>query len=347
MSIATLREVVPAKPLLVVGGYGYRNAGDEAILAGLLRLTGRDGVTVVSRMPAETSAIHDVASVPIHGAAAALARSRGLVIGGGGLFGAHMGLLGRALPLAGLVAAVAGRDVALLGIGVDRDMPRTARRPLGFLGRRAGAVVVRDSDSRSVLAQLGVEARVAPDLSSLVESAGPHAGRAVLEAAGLEPGRRPVVGLALTAVEPEIWERVESAILAAVDTRPDVDFAIVPMSRHPWVAAHNDEILAGRLVAARPRLRVVVPPQDTSSVLGLFDALTAAVAMRYHGLLFAERAGIQIVPIAYAEKCRHWLDERGLVAVQPSAEAVTAALSSALERAGTAAAHGRRNRVAA
>jgi polysaccharide pyruvyl transferase WcaK-like protein len=347
MSMASLRDLLPAKPLLVVGGYGYRNAGDEAILSGLLRLTGRDGVTVVSRMPGETSAIHDVASVPIRRAPAALARSRGLVIGGGGLFGSHMGLLGRTLPLAGLTAAFAGREVALLGIGVDRDMPRTARLPLGVLGRRASAVVVRDNESRSVLAQLGVQALVAPDLSSLVESAGARAGRAVLEAAGLRPDRRPVVGLAVTAVEPALWERAEPGVLAAVDAHPDVDFAIVPMSRHPWLAAHNDEVLAGRLVAARPRLRVVVPPDDTSQVLGLFDALRAVVAMRYHSLFFAERAGIPIVPVAYAEKCRHWLDERGLTAVQPSAEAINTALSVALQATEPVGARGRRVRVAA
>jgi polysaccharide pyruvyl transferase WcaK-like protein len=53
---------LPAKPLLIVGGYGYRNAGDEAILAGLLEVTGRDGVTVVSRSPAETAASHGAAT---------------------------------------------------------------------------------------------------------------------------------------------------------------------------------------------------------------------------------------------------------------------------------------------
>jgi polysaccharide pyruvyl transferase WcaK-like protein len=342
-----LRGLLPAKPLLIVGGYGYRNAGDEAILAGLLRLTGRDGVSVVSRAPAETAAIHDVRSIPTRDAPTTLATHRGLVIGGGGLFGRDMGTLGRLLPLAGLLATSLGREVTLLGIGADRDMPSTARRLLGLLGRRARGVVVRDVASRDVLAALGIEAVLAPDLSSLVDSAGAVAGRRVLEAAGLHPTRRPVVGLALTGIDAGLSERVEQAMIAAIDALPDVDFAVVPMSRHPFVAGHNDELLARRLAALRPRLRIVAPPDDTTKLLGLFEAFAAAVCMRYHSLLFAERAGIPIVPIAYAEKCRHWLAEHGRVNVEASPATVVAALGAALERSGGRARLVRRARMAA
>jgi len=342
-----IQRLLPRKPLLIVGGYGYRNAGDEAILDGLLRLTGRDGVTVVSRAPAETQAIHGVRSIPVRAAAAAVATHRGLVIGGGGLFGRDMGMLGRLLPLAGLLANAGGREVALVGIGVDREMPRSARLLLGRLGRHARAVVVRDVASRQVLAELGIGATLAPDLSSLVESAGPAAGRRLLEAAGLHPARRPVVALALTGVDAALAARVEAALVAAVDALPEVDFALVPMSRHPFVAAHNDELLGRRLAAARPRLRIVAPPDDTARLLGLFEACSAAVCMRYHSLLFAERAGIPIVPIAYAEKCRHWLGERGLREVDPSPAAIVEALHAALGPSQRAAQLPRRARVAA
>jgi len=347
LAAAGIERALPRKPLLIVGGYGYRNAGDEAILAGLLRLTGRDGVTVVSRAPAETGAVHGVRSIPVRAAPAALLTHRGVVIGGGGLFGRDMGLLGRLLPLAGLLASAGGREVALLGIGVDRDMPRAARRLLGLLGRRACGVVVRDAESREVLHDLGIGAVLAPDMSSLVDSAGPVAGRRILEAGGLHPARRPVVALALTGMDVALAERVESAVLAAVDAFAEVDFVLVPMSRHPFVAAHNDELLARRLLAARPRLRIVTPPDDTARLLGLFEACSAAVCMRYHSLLFAERAGIPIVPVAYAEKCRHWLAERSLQEVDASPASMVGALRAALERSHGRPHVARRARVAA
>ena len=320
------------RPTLLVGGYGYRNAGDEAMLSGLLDLLGRDETSVVSRAPAETTARHGVRAVSIGGAPAAMARHRSLVIGGGGLFGRDMGALGRLLPAAGILAAATGRPVALAGIGIDDDMPRSSRWLLAKLGARARSVVVRDEASRRVLAGLGVAASVEPDLSSLVQSAGRPAGEQLLRSAGLEPARRPVVGLCLTAVNATLVASMRQAILEAVDARPDLDFCLIPMSQHPFVATHNDEILARSLAVERPRLRVLVPPDDPTLLLGVFEALTAAVCMRYHSLLFADRAGIPIIGMAYAEKCRHWLSERGLEPVEPTSAALLAGLGGVLVR---------------
>lgn len=324
---------LPPKPTLVVGGYGYRNAGDEAILAGLLRLLGRDGVTVVSRTPEATAATHRVRSIGLSAAPRAMLTHNGLVIGGGGLFGRDMGAIGRMLPLAGLAATMSGRGVALLGIGADRDMPVSTARLLASLGRRAISVVVRDEESRVVLAGLGIDARRLPDLSALVPSAGRAAGIRHLRAAGLDPARRPVVGLCLTAVDPALGGRVRAAVEATVDALPGVDFCLVTMSRHPFVALHDDEALARQMAAERPRIRLLVPPDDTSELLGVFEAFNAAVCMRYHSLLFAERAGIPIIPVAYAEKCRHWLAEQSLRSIEPTPGALLTSVDIALGRA--------------
>jgi polysaccharide pyruvyl transferase WcaK-like protein len=321
---------LPSKPTLVVGAYGYRNVGDEAILAGLLQWLGRDGVTVVSRAPAETAARHGVRSVGILRALSALRRYRGVVIGGGGLFGRDMGLVGRLLPLFGLLAVALRRDVAIVGVGIDATMPRGTALLTRALARRAAIIVVRDRASAEQLAARGITAAVGPDLSTLATSAGRMAGMRALRASGLDPGRRPVVGLCLTAVNPAAIEPVVAAVLGAVDALPDIDFSLVPMSRHPFVAAHNDELLARRLIALRPRLRLL-ESDDPSVVLGVFEALSAAVCMRYHSLLFAERAGIPIIPIAYAEKCRHWLAERAREPIELSPAALTAEIERAVE----------------
>jgi polysaccharide pyruvyl transferase WcaK-like protein len=137
-----------------------------------------------------------------------------------------------------------------------------------------------------------------------------------------------VVGLCLTAVNGDLVDGVEAAVLGAVDALPDIDFCLIPMSRHPFVRSHNDELLARRLVTRRPRMRVLVPPDQTSELLGVFEALDAAICMRYHSLLFAERAGLPIVPFAYAEKCRVWLAERNMLAAEPSTEAIVRAVNA-------------------
>jgi polysaccharide pyruvyl transferase WcaK-like protein len=327
--VAELPQGMPRKPVLVVGAYGYRNVGDEAILAGLLRLLGRDGVTVVSRAPAETAARYGVAAVGIAGALPALRRHHGLVIGGGGLFGRDLGLVGRLLPVFGLLASAMGRDVAVVGVGIDRAMPRLGAWLLSRLARRARLVTVRDLESANQLAILGIAAELRPDLSILAPSAGRATGLAALRSLGFEPRRRPVIGLALTAVNAGLVEPMTEAVIAAVDALPDVDFCLIPMSRHPFVAAHNDELLARRLVERRPRLRIL-GSDDPAVVLGVFEALSAAVCMRYHSLLFAERCGVPTIPIAYAEKCIHWLSERGRRPLQLTGPILTGELRAAL-----------------
>lgn len=327
---------LPRKPLLVVGGYGYRNLGDEAMLAGLLEVIGRDGVTVVSRSPEETARQHHVATVGIPGALRALGRHRGLVIGGGGLFGRHMGSLGRLLPPIGLLASAGGRRVALVGVGIDEDLDGPAAVPVWALARRTRPVVVRDEGSARALRRHGIASTVGPDLSSWLSSAGWAAGTRLLRAAGLDPVRRPVVGLCLTAVEPALTERVLDAVTAVVDALPDHDVCAIPLSRHPFVPAHDDSRLARRLVARRPGVRVL-GVEGPADVLGVFEALRAVIAMRYHGLVFAERTGIPIVPIAYAPKCRQWLAERDLRPIEPDPKTLVAAMRTALaERAPTA-----------
>ncbi len=300
------------EPILVVGGYGYRNLGDEAILAGLLQMLGPDrAVTVVSRAPAETTALHQVPSVPIRRALPELARHRTLLIGGGGLFGRDMGLIGRLLPAFALLAAGSGREVAIHGVGVDPDLPAVTRRLLAVIASRAVELSVRDLASQ---ARLGVDPQrveVRPDLSSLVAAARPARGRAVLRAAGLDPAR-PIVGLALTALNPAVLTSLMDDVIETIDQLPTVQFCFIPMSQHPHRAAHNDLLLARMLQAKRPRLAVLEGLFDPSVALAVFGRLEAAVCMRYHSLLFAARAGIPILALPYAPKCDVWLAEHAM-----------------------------------
>ena len=314
-------------PVLIVGGYGYRNVGDEAILAGLLASLDRPDVTVVSRDPRRTEAVHEVRSVGVADAPLALIRHRSLVIGGGGLFGRHMGRLGRLLPAFGALATV-GRRVMVTGIGLDHDLPPSTQRAVAALLRRAASVTVRDLESSRIAAAWGVPATVAPDLSAHLRVSPPEVGTRLLRDAGVRAGR-PIVGLALTDVEPRLTDAVVHAAEAAMDRLPEVEFCFIPMSRHPSIGHHDDRRLAARLQVVQPRLRVL-DAEHPADVLSVYARLSAAVVMRYHGLLFAERGGVPIVPIPYAEKCDHWLAERGIPPVAPTGEAVVAALSDAL-----------------
>ena len=320
------------EPILIVGGYGYRNVGDEAILAGLLEQIGRDrSISVVSRMPAETAALHGARAISLRAAVLGIRGYRAVIIGGGGLFGRDMGAIGRLLPLYGLLASMLGLQVAILGVGVDRDMRPVARRLLRLLAPRAVAFTVRDRRSAEILAEWGIAADVAPDLSATVQPAPASTGREVLRLAGLDPDR-PVVGLALTGLRPHQAAALEGAVAHCISELPDVQFCFIPMSQHPFVPAHNDLLLGRRLQEQSPRLAVVEASLNPEQLLAVFGRLSAAVCMRYHSLLFADRVGTSIIPVPYAPKCDAWIAERGLRPVLLAPATLASAIRRAVRR---------------
>jgi len=325
MSLAI--EQLP-EPIVVVGGYGYGNVGDEAILAGLLAQLASRRLSVVSRDPHETTRLHGVASMPISAAVGALRSHRSIVIGGGGLFGRDMGMTGRLLPGFGLAALALARPVVIEGVDVDADLSPSGRFLVPPLMRRAWTVTVRDRASLAVLDRMGVRANLAPDLSERMPHASPLAGRALLHAAGVDL-ERPIVGLALTAVNPSLTDAVVDAAVAAMDAMPEAEFCFIPMSRHPTVPAHDDRLLAKRIRERSARLAILDTSVHPAQVLSAFGHLAAVVGMRYHAMLFAERAGVPLVPVVYAEKNTRWLDERGLKPVAPEPRAIGDAVRAA------------------
>ena len=313
-------------PILVLGGYGVRNVGDEAMLVGLLQQIGANRrVTVLSRMPAETAALHGVKAISAWESVRALRSHSTLIIGGGGLFGRDMAAMGRMIPLYGLLASQLGLKVALLGVGVDREMRPLAALLLRRLARRAVAVSVRDQRSSDLLADWGIRAEVLPDLSAGIDPAPARHGSELLRRAGLDP-KRPVVGLALTAMRVDQTDALEAAVAHCIAELPDVQFCFIPMSQHPFAHAHNDLLLGRQLQRRNPSLALLegsLPPEE---VMAVFGRLTTAVCMRYHSLLFAERTGTPIVPVLYAPKCQAWIDEHGLQGVPLEPEALASAV---------------------
>ena len=327
--------------VLIVGGYGVRNVGDEAILAGLLTLLPPEtNTTVVSRDPQDTRSLHKVRAVPPGAALPALIRSDVLVISGGGIFSGHMGRMSRFLPLICLIAKARGMRVGFHGVGVYPSTPKWVLYMLARLAIRAELFTVRDRISSDTLDSLGVATEEIPDLSQFMPEAPSSRGEELLRSTGLD-GSRPVVGLCLTATDQTLEDSLLRSIPRLLWEIPEAEFCFVPMSHHPTVAHHNDLKLAHRIKERAGRLAILETWHHPSDVLALFAEFSAAVCMRYHSLLFAERAGVPVVPIPYAEKCTSRVVEQNLSAAKPDDRQLAALVRRALapETVGDATCH--------
>jgi polysaccharide pyruvyl transferase WcaK-like protein len=309
-TVPPIPGVAPDDRVLMVGAYGTGNIGDEAILAGLLAQVGDRGrVEVISRDPATTTAVHGVKAVSPFQVPGALGRSNVLVVGGGGLFSNHVGPLARGIVPLGLVALGLGKRVVLHGVSIDGTTPGPVAAGLALLSRRASAVTVRDSNSARVLVDFGgAAATVIEDVSRWAQAAPIDDASRVLERAGLDL-EKPIVGIAPSAVERRFDGVIRNELPALLERLPGVQFCVVPLSRHPRVRRHNDLVIARWLQRRCRGLTVLDDVYDAATAISVFSLFSAAVCMRFHSLVFAHRAGVPIVAVPYAEKCRGWLDD--------------------------------------
>jgi len=323
--------------VLLTGYYGFGNTGDEAILAalvaGLRRRLPAVRIVVLSGDPGQTRHRHGVDAVAWRDPLAIVQEVRkcGLVvIGGGGLFqdyqGVDTGTLltprhGGVTFYAGpaILAALAGKPVALHGLGFGPLDGAEGRRIVAAVARAAARVSVRDAASRALLESLGVagaRTTLSADPAFLLAPEGVRP-EDVLIGMGIEPAA-PIAGVALRpwsrGVEPEAWEREVAAGLDLFLERTSGSLLFVPFEKSPW-SDDDDFALASRI---RRRLKHadrsavlsgLLSPGDTASLIGGCDLV---VGMRLHSIVFALAGSVAPVAIAYDPKVEALLERSGL-----------------------------------
>ena len=154
------------KRLTLSGYYGYGNAGDEAVLAGLVqgfhtaRPAGDLELVALSGDPAETARMHGIGATDRYKPAAlvrAIARSDVFLSGGGSLLqdvtSAHS--LFYYLGVVRL-AQMLGKPTMFIAQGIGPLALPRSRRLTASVANRLKAITVRDSDSAQLLRDIGV-----------------------------------------------------------------------------------------------------------------------------------------------------------------------------------------------
>jgi len=350
--------------ILIGGYYGHGNAGDEAILAGMLdalRALRPDlEFTVASGHPERTAAEHGVRAVAagdLPALIAAVAGSDLVILGGGGLFHDYwpvpeeafltrrQGGLPAYLAYPAL-AALLERPAAIYAAGVGplaTEEGRRLTRAAFALCRRA---TVRDPGSLALLKEIAPDLPVelaADPAFRLPPAPGPEIDR-LLASLGIGTDER-LTGVALRhwdfGVSREVWEAevargLDLHLAERSETTPG-RLLFLPFQSE--AGTQEDDLAVSRRVAAaltRPERALVLERRlRPAELAGLLGRCERVLAMRFHAALFALAAGVPAAALAYDPKVDSLLGEAGLGALAlPAARWRAEEIATALRQAG-------------
>ena len=321
---------------LISGYYGEKNAGDEAILAGILQEIGRRDAdaqfTVLSFDPDDTRRRHasgrrlDAISTSLRspGVLRTAMKRADLLISGGGSFlhEADFELHGtsflfrqgklRPIPyFLSIVGMARGRGLPVMWYaqGLGPLHTTTARRLVARAASASQAVTWRDPESARLAYEIGVRApvqMVVPDPAYALVPAARAEAQAELGRYGLGP-RQPYL-----AVCPRPWLGREGYLRALGEALEQAAAEYdLPVLLVPFHELHDPAVC--EQVAARPglagRARVMASVASPPLLAAILGGAQLVVAMRLHACILAARAGAPAVILDYDPKTRAFAEQ--------------------------------------
>jgi polysaccharide pyruvyl transferase CsaB len=351
-------------PILIAGYYGFGNLGDEAILTALLDTLRADfAPIVVSGNPTATQAAYGVEAVlwnDIPALKDAAARATGIILGGGGLFQDYWGVpldsllmpSHRGMAYFGafpLLAALLDKPFYLHALGVGPLYTDDGQRIARLAFARAARASVRDSESRDLALQMGIDsARVqhTADAAFALHPDSSERAADLLRSIRLTDKTTPRLGVALRAwdvgVDPAVWTTAVAAALDGLLERVDAEILFIPFQGHQ--ESEGDLTNDGRVaqtvldqMRGGARARLIAVPPSPSAMMEILATCDLVLGMRLHALLLAAIVGVPSVGITYDPKVAHALDDLGLSdfahdVTTLNADSLAASLHTAWER---------------
>lgn len=300
--------------IVILGYYGYRNSGDDAILKSFIdHLQSQHkglSTVVMSNDPSETRSLYRVQSVHrfnLFQIPALLAGTRLFIAGGGTLIQDDTSSRSLWYYLYMLHLAVKkGAHVVLLANGLGPLTKKKNRKAASKILNRLDAITLRDSNAFEELKSLEVTkpvTKVAADPALALNASDPKAGEEILRKEGIPSGEK------LFALCLRRWKKVRNSekILAAFADRIVTDFHAVPVfiaMQHP-----EDVRYARRVVNNMTQKGYVLTRRYTvDETLSILGNVSMVIGMRLHSLIYALNLGIPMVGLAYEPKIDYFME---------------------------------------
>ena len=330
----------PGAQIFICGYYGFRNLGDEAVLAAILcdvrERLGKPSFVVTSGDPERTRADHGVEAVHWRDVPAIVEAVRAadlVVIGGGGLFHDHWGIdpdsvLARhyygisffATPA--VLAAFHDTPLMIYGVGVGPLATPEAQSMTRAVFDLAWAATVRDEESLHEVERMGLRydrVKLAADPAFALPPPSEADVRAAETALGSTvAGNPPLLGVSirewnLGVKEKEWFTSVVEGVRGFLSAHGG-RVVVVPFQDIEQDFG-NDVAMAQRLVESigtdYPTI-VARVPESAAEARALLGRCDLVVGMRLHSVLFAAMSGVPVVALAYDPKVEHLTSRLGI-----------------------------------
>ncbi len=307
--------------IVISGYYGFKNAGDEAMLYSILRavrsIDPAAEVTVISGKPEQTEKTFGVRAVPRFGGFSIFRKlcAADVLISGGGSLLQDVTSSRSCLYYLSLIwtAAILGKKVMLYAQGIGPIRRRWVARLMRYVLSQVDAITVRDETSEQFLKTIGVTAPIYTTADSVffLTKEETETGRAILCAAGV-PENKKIVGLSVRNwKDAATWTKAFATYIEKM-AQEDVSLVFIPM-QHP-----DDTRMAKSLCGDNFEnvyfLDGTYRAEELMSIIGGLDLL---VGMRLHALIFAALSHIPMIGISYDPKIDNFLASIGQEALFP------------------------------
>jgi polysaccharide pyruvyl transferase CsaB len=289
----------------LLGWYGNRNLGDDALLEGLLQLFGRTapGARVIVYAT-------DPAALPPHPAAqvrrarvmnfAAMVKAVGdidaLVMGGGGILHDYMRFAASRYVLWALAAKLRRRPVMLAAVGVGPIRTRMGALQVRAVTALADVISVRDEKSEQWLRLIGVKKKVevVADPALLICEPARERGACGHGQAIFALRRWPPFG-----GDPRSLARLLARGVDAAAQTLNTRVLLMPLH------STRDDLFCAAVRGAMEhpeRARVLTRPASAAAAIELLAQARVVASMRLHALILGAMAGVPLVALACDEK---------------------------------------------
>jgi len=309
-----------AKKIIIVGCYGFKNTGDEVILASLVsslkKLSPDMEITVFSGDPEYTQAVHKVDSVTrivkfpcifkdFFKRITSIKNCNLLIIGGGGLYNDTWHIVPYG-SLEILTAKIFRKKIVICGVDVGPYKYRISQVLAKFFLNAADLVTVRSKGSIEELKKLGVNGIEVADLALLIERGNKKRAQELIESSDI-PSEN-LVGISLRQLE-KIGKVLNIVSIAKTLDKfvelTDKNLLFIPFQFTADISVSREII---NLMKNKRKIYLWDRESDFMEINDIISKLDFMVGMRLHSIVLASINEVPFLAISYYPKVKNFCE---------------------------------------